>query len=164
MRMGRSKRRLVPEKDGSSRHLRGPWSLALLQVMPEVGTATSNLAPPLRGAFLLSPSAQRERCPACLSAHPTQAPLSSRGPRPVPAREARCWRRTADRRAEAICLPVEERPRFEISKMQSRHRLVEQLGQRSQRHNHKCRSSNDVERCCSSRTLTCSGAIIKLLH
>ena len=52
MRMGRSKRRLVPEKDGPSRHLRGPRNMALLQVMPEVRTATSNLASPLRGAFL----------------------------------------------------------------------------------------------------------------
>ena len=26
MRMGWSKRRLVPAKDGSSRHLRGPWN------------------------------------------------------------------------------------------------------------------------------------------
>jgi cytochrome c len=54
---------------------------------------------------------------------------------------------------------IEERgahPRFEIAKMQSRHSLVEQTGQRSQRHDHKCRSSNNVERCCCSRTPTCS--------
>src|SRR4051812_33858250 len=57
---------------------------------------------------------------------------------------------------DTTCLPVEEHSRFEISKMQSRHRLVEQIGQRSQRHDHKCRSSNNVERCCSSRTPTCS--------
>jgi hypothetical protein len=121
-----------------------------------VGTATSNLAPPLRGAFLCALAHNANVAPlACLRNQPkllhrlTDLVL-------VPARETRCWRRTANRRADVTCLPVEEHPRFEISKMQSRHRLVEQLGQRSQRHDHKCRSSNNVERCCSSRTLTCS--------
>src|SRR5215467_4729339 len=33
MRMGRSKSKLVPESYGPSRHLRGPWSVALLQVI-----------------------------------------------------------------------------------------------------------------------------------
>jgi hypothetical protein len=64
-----------------------------------------------------------------------------------------CWRRTAKQRAEPACLPVEEHPR---SEMQSRRRLVEQIGQRSQRHDHKRRSSNNVERCRGSRTPTCS--------
>jgi len=121
-----------------------------------VGTATSNLAPPLRGAFLCALAHNANVAPlACLRNQPkllhrlTDLVL-------VPARETRCWRRTANRRADVTCLPVEEHPRFEISKMQSRHRLVEQTGQRSQRHDHKCRSSNNVERCCSSRTLTCS--------
>ena len=33
MRMGRSTSKLVPESYGPSRHLRGPWSVALLQVI-----------------------------------------------------------------------------------------------------------------------------------
>jgi hypothetical protein len=33
MRMGRSKSKLVPESYGPSRRLRGPWKVALLQVM-----------------------------------------------------------------------------------------------------------------------------------
>jgi hypothetical protein len=31
--MGRSKSKLVPESYGPSRHLRGPWTVALLQVI-----------------------------------------------------------------------------------------------------------------------------------
>jgi len=33
MRMGRSKSKLVPESYGPSRRLRGPWTVALLQVI-----------------------------------------------------------------------------------------------------------------------------------
>jgi hypothetical protein len=39
MRMGRSKSKLVPENDWPSRRLRGPWTVALLQVMPSVPLA-----------------------------------------------------------------------------------------------------------------------------
>ena len=59
------------QKDGPSRHLRGPWNMALLQVMPEVRTTTSNLAPPLRGAFLCALAHNANVAPlACLRNQP----------------------------------------------------------------------------------------------
>src|SRR3954454_14637102 len=73
-----------------------------------VGTATSNLAPPLRGAFFCALAHNANVAPlACLRNQPKLLHLLADLVL-VPAREARCWRRTANRRADVTCLPVEE--------------------------------------------------------
>src|SRR5215469_17889699 len=41
MRMGRSESKLVPESYGPSRHLRGPWSVALLQMILRLSNLTA---------------------------------------------------------------------------------------------------------------------------
>ena len=55
MRMGRSKSKLVPKNYGTSRRLRGPWSVALLQVIAfgaARGVRRGTCASPVRVMFV----------------------------------------------------------------------------------------------------------------